>query len=98
MLFVLVCKDRPEVGLERRMQARPAHLAYLESLGDAVRVGGAMLSDDGSQPLGSVIVIEAESMDAAKAIAAADPYVSADVFEVVEIHPLRQAAGVVKLG
>jgi uncharacterized protein len=97
MLFVIICKDRPGIGLERRMKARPAHLAYLETFGDSVRVGGAMLSDDASQPLGSVIMIEAESLEAAKAIAAADPYVNADVFETVEIHPFRAAAGVVKL-
>lgn len=98
MLFVLICKDRPDVGLERRMQTRPEHLAYLESLGSKVRVGGAMLSDDGKAPAGSVIIIEADSLEDAKAIAAADPYARADVFEAVEIHPFRQALGVAKLG
>jgi uncharacterized protein len=97
MLFVLICKDRAEVGLERRMQTRPAHLAYLESLGDKVRAAGAMLSDDSAQPLGSVILIEADSLEEAKSIAAADPYVAADVFDTAEIHPFRQAAGAAKL-
>lgn len=93
MLFVMICKDRPGVGLERRMKARSAHLAYLETLGDAVRVGGPMLSDDAGQPVGSIIIVEAESLEAVKAMAAADPYVAADVFETVEIRPFKQTVG-----
>jgi len=98
MLYVLICKDKPGEGLEKRMKARPDHLAYLESLGEKVRVGGAMLSSDEKEPRGSVIIIEAENLEEAQAIAAADPYAKAEVFSSVEIHPLRQAAGVVFVG
>jgi uncharacterized protein len=97
MLFVLICKDKPGEGLARRLAARPAHLAYLESLGEAVRCGGAMLNAEGTEPRGSLILIEAADLDAAKAIAAGDPYAVAEVFESVEILPWRQGAGVVKI-
>ncbi|MBX2804684.1 MAG: YciI family protein [Hyphomicrobiales bacterium] len=98
MLYILICYDKPETGLERRMAARPDHLAYLESAEDKVRIGGAMLTPDEKSPLGSVIVIEADSIEEARAFAQADPYAKADVFSDVEIYPWRQAAGVVKVG
>lgn len=98
MLYIIICKDHAVDGLSRRMAARPEHLAYLESLGEKVRVGGAMLSEDAQQPTGSVIIVEAMSLDEARAIAAADPYAKADVFESVEIYAWRQAAGVIPVG
>jgi uncharacterized protein YciI len=98
MLYMLICKDKPGDGLARRMETRPDHLAYLESLGDKVRIGGAMLSEDGKEPRGSVLIIEAGSLEEARAIADADPYKKAGVFAEVEIHPWRQGAGVVPLG
>jgi uncharacterized protein YciI len=97
MLYVLICKDLPGDGLARRLAARPNHLAYLESLGAKVRAAGGMLSEDGKEPRGSLIIIEADSLDEARAIAAADPYAKAGVFADVEIHPWRQAAGTVSL-
>ena len=98
MLYILICRDKADVGLERRMTARPDHLSYLEAAGDKVRIGGAMLTPDEKSPIGSVIVIEADSIEEARAFAQSDPYAKADVFSDVEIHPWRQAAGVVKTG
>lgn len=98
MLYILICRDKPEVGLKRRMATRPDHLSYLESAGDKVRIGGAMLTSDEKSPIGSVLVIEADNIEEARAFAQSDPYAKADVFSEVEIHPWRQAAGVVKAG
>ena len=98
VLYVLICKDKPVEGLERRMKTRPEHLAYLESLGEKIRVAGPILSADGKEPRGSLIILDAASLDEARAIAAADPYAIADVFAEVEIVPWRQGAGIVPLG
>jgi len=97
MLYVMICRDNTEDGLQRRMESRADHLAYLGTLGDKVRIGGAMLSDDGDQPRGSLLIIEADSIDEVRAIAEADPYNKAGVFSEVEIHPWRQAAGLVSI-
>lgn len=96
-LYILICKDKSGDGLERRMKARPEHLAYLKSLGDKVRIGGALLTPDEKEPRGSVLIVEAASLDEARALADADPYSKAGVFAEVEIHPWRQAAGEVPL-
>lgn len=97
MLFALICKDKPEDGLARRVATRPTHLAYLESLGDKLRAAGPLLSGEGGDPCGSLLIVEAESLEAAKAIAAADPYAAADVFASVDVMPWRQTVGAVTL-
>jgi uncharacterized protein YciI len=91
MLFVITAFDRPG-ALERRLQVRPAHLAYLKGEAARIKVGGPLLSDD-DQPIGSLLVIEVDDRKAAEAFADADPYRTEGVFERVEIRPWRAALG-----
>lgn len=92
MLYLIICHDDPaKPGL--RGETRPAHLAYLESLGDAVRLAGPLFADDGATVTGSMILIRAGSLDAARAIAATDPYAQAGLFARVEIRPWKQVLG-----
>lgn len=93
MLYALICRDNPANPANLRPDTRPAHLAYLRTLGEQVKCGGALLSDDESKALGSLLIIEANSLEDARAIAANDPYAQAGVFESVEIRPWRQAVG-----
>jgi hypothetical protein len=91
MLFVITAFDRPG-ALERRLQVRPAHLAYLAGQTGRIKVGGPLLGDD-DQPIGSLLIIEADDRAAAEAFAAADPYRTEGVFERVEVRPWRAALG-----
>ena len=91
MLFVITAFDRPG-ALERRLQVRPAHLEYLQGEAARIKVGGPLLSEDG-QPIGSLLIIEADVRNAAEAFADAGPYRRQDVFERVEIRPWRPALG-----
>lgn len=86
MLFVIIGHDAPDAK-EKRPQHRPAHLRHLEPLAKADRIvlAGPML--DGS---GSLIVLEAESLDEAWAIVARDPYVTNGIFNRVEVTPFRR--------
>ena len=43
MLFVATCTDHPD-SMAKRLDARPAHLAYLASLGARVKAAGALLA------------------------------------------------------
>jgi uncharacterized protein YciI len=86
MLFVIIGRDGPDAKT-LRPEIRPDHLAHL-GVYDAqgrVRIAGPLT--DGS---GSLIVLEADSLDEARSIAEADPYARAGVFESVEIHPFKQ--------
>jgi uncharacterized protein len=91
MLFVITAFDRPG-ALELRMQIRPAHLDYLKSQRARIKLGGPLLNDQ-EQPVGSLLIIEAEDRNAAEAFADGDPYRRQGVFERVEIRAWRAALG-----
>ena len=88
-VYVFVGHDGPR-GAELRAVHRPAHLAGLESLEaeGRIRHAGPILDDDGS-PIGSVILFDAESLEAARAIAARDPYVTEGIFDRHEVNETK---------
>ena len=92
MLFIATCVDKPH-SVEKRLENRPAHLAFLAALGETVKVGGAMLADDLKTPVGSMLIFEGESEADIRAILAKDPYALAGLFDSVTIKPWRQAVG-----
>jgi len=85
MLFAILCNDKPD-HLQLRLDTRPAHLEYLKNLGERLKFAGPFLDEDG-KPNGTLAVVEADHMDAAKAIAAKDPYAKAGLFASVDIRP-----------
>jgi len=88
--FVLIGYDKPG-ALPTRMAYRGQHLEMLTAMEFAGRLhhAGPILSDKG-EPCGSVVVFSAESMEAARAVVAADPYVINDVFERTELHETKR--------
>ena len=86
MLYALVCTDKPD-SLAVRQANRPEHLAYIERLGDTIALAGPFIDADSQAMNGSLIVIEASSLEAAQEIAAGDPFAKAGLFASVEIHP-----------
>lgn len=95
MLFVLICTDKPN-STSIRMEARPRHLAYIEQHKARVAAAGPFTSEDGQVMTGSLIVLEAESLEAARAFSAGDPYVQAGLFSGVEIRPWKWTIGAPK--
>ncbi|WP_323014391.1 YciI family protein [Devosia sp.] len=89
MLYAMIAKDKPGT-LDQRLAARPLHLQHLESLGQTLRLAGALL-DDAGNPCGSLVVVEAETLEAATALIHADPFVKEGIFGQVEIKPWRLA-------
>ena len=89
MLYALICTDKPN-STELRAKVRLDHVAYLGSLGDAMKFAGPFLDDAGG-PTGSLVMIDAESRAAAEMIAANDPYKLAGLFASVEIRAWRWA-------
>jgi uncharacterized protein YciI len=84
--FILIGHDR-QGGLDVRKANRAAHLAYLEAFG-GVAFAGPLLGANGN-PFGSMIVIEAADEAAARAVFENDPYVKADLFEMVSVSAFR---------
>lgn len=79
--------DGPK-GPDVRKTTRPAHLAWLETLGGAYKAGSPLMAEDGVTPAGSVIVIEAGSLAEAKAIFAEDPYMKAGIWDRIDVRQM----------
>ena len=86
MLYVLICTDK-QGALPLRKANRLLHVEYLKSLGDTVVLAGPFTEEDGATMNGSLIVVEAASLSAARAIADGDPFAKAGVFAAVEVRP-----------
>lgn len=86
MLFAFIGKDRPG-ALQKRLDARPAHVEFLNGLNAAgtLKFAGPFLDGEG-KPDGSLVVIETADLAAAKAVFARDPYAGVDLFETTEVR------------
>ena len=89
MLVAVMCFDKPG-NMDLRKETRPAHLAWLGDADIGLVHGGPILADDGETPMGSLIIAEFETLAAARAFFAEDPYTKAGVFEHVMIQPIRK--------
>ncbi|MEM9496013.1 MAG: YciI family protein [Pseudomonadota bacterium] len=87
--FVLYCRDKAD-SVALRMETREKHLAYLADV--EVLLAGPMLNE-ADEPVGSVVIVEAPDLQAAKAIAENDPYAKAGLFESVEVSAYRAVLG-----
>jgi uncharacterized protein YciI len=87
--YALIGHDGPG-SLELRKRHRDVHLANLRALDEAGRVrhAGPLLDDSGA-PCGSVVIFEAESLQAAQVLAASDAYVTEGIFERYEVRETR---------
>ena len=91
-LFLILCTDKPGTR-DLRAATRSAHLAHLANGGIEVKLGGPWLDEDKDGPLGSMLLVEASDIAAARSFAAADPYALAGLFERVEVRPWRLVVG-----
>ena len=90
MRFAVICLDKPG-ALTIRMETRAAHLAYLQSTG-VVEMAGPFL-DDAGQLTGSLLILQLESLAAAQAWAAGDPYGRAGLFASVSVMEWKKVIG-----
>lgn len=96
MLYAIISEDTDN-SLERRLAARPAHLARLENLRDAGRLilAGPHPAIDSNDPgpagfTGSLVVAEFASLEEAQSWADDDPYREAGVYARVTVKPFKQ--------
>ena len=87
MQFALVAHDRPN-SVALRLAIRPEHLKHLEALGDALLLAGPFLNDAG-EGVGSIVVIEAGSLDEARTMLGRDPFVTQGLFDSITIKPWK---------
>ena len=95
-LYAIVGEDVAD-SQEKRLGARPAHLARLEALKNEGRLvlAGPFPAIDSNDPgpagfSGSLIVAEFASLEVAQAWADADPYIAAGVYAKVTVSPFKR--------
>jgi hypothetical protein len=85
--YALIAHDKPN-ALQRRLDTRPDHLKHLESLGDKLVLAGPFLDEQGNM-VGSIVIVEADSLVEAEAALREDPFVINGVFDSMTIKPFR---------
>jgi uncharacterized protein YciI len=93
MWYVIHFHDRPG-SLPLRREHRPRHLARLRALQDEGRLfaAGPLPAIDSPDPgeagfVGSLMILEFESLDAARTWAADDPFLECGAYERFEVQP-----------
>ncbi|MCB1667916.1 MAG: YciI family protein [Porticoccaceae bacterium] len=93
MWYAVISEDIPN-SLEKRLSARPDHLARLEKLKADGRllIAGPHPAIDSQAPgeagfTGSLVVAEFDSLTSAQAWADADPYMKEGVYRKVTVKP-----------
>ncbi|MCL2915568.1 YciI family protein [Shewanella corallii] len=95
-MWYMISSQDVENSLEKRMSARPAHLARLQQLADEGRLmlAGPHPAIDSENPgeagfTGSLVVAEFASLEAAQSWADEDPYIAAGVYQSVIVKPFK---------
>lgn len=96
LYYAIVGEDVPD-SLDRRLAARPEHLARLNALKDEGRLllAGPFPAIDSLDPgpagfSGSLIVAAFADLEVAQTWADADPYVAAGVYARVTVKPFKR--------
>jgi uncharacterized protein len=94
MYFVIYMLDRPD-ALDTRLGTRAAHRDYLRRADSPVRlkVAGPLLGPDAKTMVGSLIVVDADSLATVEAFSANDPYRKAGLIDSVSITPWNWTTG-----
>jgi hypothetical protein len=93
MLYIVLAHDGtdPEAPA-RRQRVRATHLEGIRPAVDSgmLQIGGAILDDDGTM-IGSALLLEADSLEAARAFIDNDIYSREAVWQRIDIYPFKRA-------
>jgi len=96
-MWYAVFSEDHEGSLDDRLAARTSHVARLKSLCDEGRllIAGPHPAVDSPEPgpagfTGSLVVVEFNSLEDAKAWADDDPYIAAGVYRKVTVKPFNR--------
>jgi len=91
MLYIVFCRDNPEVSARIREECRDAHLAYLAEHASKIVLGGALLMDDGVTRAGSALVLNVRTREDAENFSINEPFRRAGLYSNVTISRMRRA-------
>lgn len=85
MLFTFFLIDRPGAA-DLRQAVRPEHKQYLAQVQERIAFAGPLVHDDGSGMLGSLLVIDFASREAATAWLREEPFTRAGLYASTTVH------------
>ncbi|CAN5368047.1 hypothetical protein BH10PSE17_BH10PSE17_17840 [soil metagenome] len=83
MIYCIHLLDKPD-SLDQRVALRPVHRAYLGSAAERMAFAGPLIED--GKPVGSLLAIDFDSIEAAHAWLDAEPYTMAGVYAQRTVH------------
>jgi uncharacterized protein YciI len=83
MLFLRLCLDKPGAASIRDAH-RAAHRAYLTSPPVTIVQAGPLLDEDGGM-IGSMIIVDAESLNEVRAFHEGDPFTKIGLFQTAHL-------------
>lgn len=89
MLWAIVCVDKPNTAAIRDSVLQP-HRDYLASRKNILVLSGATQSDDGTQAIGSLFILNVNSRAEAKQFSDGDPFTQKGVFASITISRMRK--------
>ena len=89
MLYIIYQEDGPGSATIRE-RVKQTHFDYLEEHKDILVLGGALLADNDSTRIGSVLILNVPNRAAAEAFSANEPLRNAGVFKSVKITRMRR--------
>jgi uncharacterized protein len=88
MLYAFHLLDKPG-ALAKRLEIRPQHKAYLAAKAEQIAFAGPLLAYDGQAMIGSLLVIDFPSREAAQAWIAEEPFTRAGVYACTSLYAFQ---------
>ncbi len=85
MIYAFTLLDKAD-GLALRLRVRPEHKVYLAAVADRIAFAGPLVTEDGKTMIGSLLAIDFESLDAAHAWLANEPFTRAGLYASTSVH------------
>ena len=85
MLYAIHMLDKPGVA-DVRARIRPEHRAYLAAKADQMAFAGPLMADDGETMIGSLLVIDFPTREAAQLWLQDEPFTRHGVYGSTSIH------------
>ena len=92
MKFMIYSQDKDD-ALEVRKANRDAHLAFLKGEGPVEVLSAGPWLDENETMKGSLIIVEADTIETVRAWLKTDPYAAAGLPKAVTVHPFIWAIG-----
>tara|TARA_B100000029_G_C17075138_1_gene778363 strand:- start:111 stop:383 length:273 start_codon:yes stop_codon:yes gene_type:complete len=88
MAYLLICTDN-ENSLDNRLKKRPDHIEYLKKFNEKLLLAGPIMNDV-NEPMGSVIILDFESIKDVNNFIKNDPYNEIKLFSDIKIKKFNR--------